>query len=363
MGNKKAIKFQYLAAMPENPYFGASFVENWAMSALGTFPVSVKVDNRRIVIVGGGDEAVNKARLAVKTRAEVIVVARQISGNFAELRVILNQRPFKASDLDRAAMVFVADHGRDGEAAKKAARKRGVLLNVVDVPAECDFYTPAIVDRAPISIAISTEGEAPVLARLVRARIEALLTPELGGLARIAGEMRDRVSKLIADGAGRRRYFEALISGPEVAAGLRKGLPEGRRAAMRLLDAYAGNLDRRGAVWLIGAGPGDEDLLTLRAQRRLQEADVIVFDGTVPEALVQMGRRDADRVRLGSGNGERNYRLAADLAKQGKRVAWLVGGDASDVDDILTALRGSDVSLEIVPGVAGETARQAARVA
>ncbi|RYE81798.1 MAG: bifunctional precorrin-2 dehydrogenase/sirohydrochlorin ferrochelatase, partial [Hyphomicrobiales bacterium] len=126
------------------------------MGALSTFPVSVKVEGKRIVVVGGGVEALNKARLAVKTTASVVIVSRTISEDFSALPVTVHARPFAAGDLDGAALVFVAEPGPDGEAAKLAARAAGVPLNVVDVPAECDFYTPAIIDRAPVSIAISS---------------------------------------------------------------------------------------------------------------------------------------------------------------------------------------------------------------
>ena len=121
------------------------------MGELKTFPVSYKVEGKRIVIVGGGEEALNKARLAIKTTASVVIISRHIEADFSELPVTVLARPFEAADLDNAALVFVADDGPDGEAAKRAARARGVPLNVVDVPHECDFYTPSIIDRAPIT--------------------------------------------------------------------------------------------------------------------------------------------------------------------------------------------------------------------
>src|SRR5690606_28326663 len=182
------------------------------MGRLATFPVSYKVEGRRLVIVGGGDEALAKARLAVKTTAEVVVVASRVEASFGKLAVTVLERPFEAADLDNAAICFVADHGPDGEAAKAAARALGVPLNVVDVPGECDFYTPAIVERAPVVVAVSSEGDAPVLARLVRAKIEAAISPNLGRLARLAGTMRERAAAVIGSGVGRRRYFAALVT-------------------------------------------------------------------------------------------------------------------------------------------------------
>src|SRR5690606_17747590 len=155
------------------------------------------------------DEALNKARLAVRSSADVIVVASEIEADFGGLQVELRERPFAAADLDGAALCFVADRGPEGAAAKAAARARRGPLNVVDVPGECDFYTPSIIERAPLTIAVGSEGDAPVLVRLVRARIEALLAPNLGAVAALAGAMRDRVAALLP-GARGRHFYEDL---------------------------------------------------------------------------------------------------------------------------------------------------------
>jgi uroporphyrin-III C-methyltransferase / precorrin-2 dehydrogenase / sirohydrochlorin ferrochelatase len=336
------------------------------MGRLNTFPVSYKVEGRRIVIVGGGDEALAKARLAVKTTAEVVVVASRVEAAFGKLQVTVLERPFEAADLDNAAICFVADHGPDGDAAKAAARARGVPLNVVDVPEACDFYTPSIVERAPVVVAVSSEGDAPVLARLVRAKIEAALSPNIGRLARLAGAMRERAAALIRSNAGRRRYFEALVTAPAVEAALENG--KGREAAEALLEAHAAGRPEAGMVWLIGAGPGAEDLLTLRAQRLLQEADVIVHDQLVPDAVVEMGRRDADRISVGKKKGHHSFTqaqinaLIVRLAKQGRRVARLKGGDPmvfGRAGEEIAALRKAGIAYSIVPGVSAALAAAA----
>ncbi len=322
------------------------------MGALATFPLSYKVEGKRIVIVGGGEEALNKARLATKTTALVVIISRTIEADFTALPATVLARPFEATDLDGAALCFVADHGPDGEAAKAAARARGVPLNVVDVPAECDFYTPSIVDRAPLTVAISTDGEAPVLARLVRARIEALLSPDLGAMARLAGSLRERVAARLGKPAAR-RFYEDLVASPEPD-------PEA------LFEAHAA--DAAGIVWLIGAGPGAEDLLTLRAQRLLQEADVIVHDQLVPDAVVEMGRRDAERISVGKKAGHHSFTQAAinalivRLAKEGKRVARLKSGDPmvfGRAGEEIAALRKAGVRYAIVPGVSAALAAAA----
>src|SRR5688500_4551113 len=269
------------------------------MGDLNTFPVSIKVRGQRIVIVGGGEEALNKARLATKTTASVVIVSPHVEADFSTLPVTVLARAFAPGDLEGAALCFVADHGPDGEAAKAAARARGVPLNVVDVPDECDFFTPSIVDRAPVTVAISSEGDAPVLARLVRAKIEAALSPDLGAVARLAGSLRDRVAALLTKPQAR-RFYEALVTAPS---------PD----IESLLERHAAD-GGAGIVWLIGAGPGAEDLLTLRAQRLLQEADVIVHDQLVPAAVIEMGRRDAERISVGKKSGHHSFTQAQFIA-------------------------------------------------
>lgn len=330
------------------------------MPQLNTFPVSLKVEGQSIVIAGGGVEALNKARLAVKTSARVVVIAAEISADFSNLDVELVERAFVPADLENAALVFVADESAESLGAIAAARARNIPLNVVDRPELCDFYTPAVVDRAPISIAISTEGDAPVLARLVRAKIEAILSPQVGAVARLAGELRARVARLLPDGTARRRFYEALVTSPGVEKALDAGVPAGRREALRLLDAHAGQTDDAGAVWLIGAGPGDEDLLTLRAQRLLQEADVIVHDASVPDLLVQMGRRDAERLMVDASEGANQISgLLADLAQKGEKLAWLISGDAREVPmlaHVVETLVSEGIEFSVVPGVSGTDA-------
>lgn len=322
------------------------------MGELNTFPLSYKIEGKRIAIIGGGEEALNKARLATKTTATVVIISQNIEADFSELPVEVIARAFEPADLDRAALCFVADHGPDGVAAKAEARARGIPLNVVDVPGECDFYTPSIVDRAPLTVAISTEGQAPVLARLVRAKIEAMLSPDAGIVARIAGGLRDRVAALLTK-VQARRFYEDLVTG----AG---------DNAEALLDAHA--KDEAGVVWLIGAGPGAEDLLTLRAQRLLQEADVIVHDHLVADSVVEMGRRDAERISVGKKAGHHSFTqaqinaLLVRLAGQGKRVARLKGGDPmvfGRAGEEIAALRKAGIGYHIVPGVTAALAAAA----
>ena len=335
------------------------------MGELKTFPVSYKVEGKRIVIVGGGEEALNKARLAIKTTASVVIISSHIEIDLSELPVNVLARPFVADDLVDAALVFVADHGPDGDAAKLAARSRGIPLNVVDVPAECDFYTPSIIDRAPLTIAVATEGDAPVLARLIRSRIEAALSPNLGALAALAGAMREKVGALLS-GPRARRYYEELVTSPDVEIALLRG--QGAEKAEAVLAQHAAGDVGAGVVWLIGAGPGSEDLLTLRAQRLLQEADVIVHDQLVPTAVVDMGRRDAERILVGKQKGHHSFTqaeingLIVRLATAGKRVARLKGGDPmifGRAGEEIDALRANGLAYHVVPGVTAALAAAA----
>jgi uroporphyrin-III C-methyltransferase / precorrin-2 dehydrogenase / sirohydrochlorin ferrochelatase len=318
------------------------------MGELNTFPVSYKVQGKRIVIVGDGDEALNKVRLALKTTASVVLVG----SSHVELAGVVGGTWPDPDLLENAALVFIAEQGERAEAIKAEARARGIPVNVVDVPDECDFYTPSIIDRAPLTVAVSSEGDAPVLARLVRAKIEALLAPEVGAVARLAGSLRERVASLLSKPQAR-RFYEELVSSPE---------PD----VEALLAAHAA--DKAGVVWLIGAGPGSEDLLTLRAQRLLQEADVIVHDQLVPDAVIEMGRRDAERISVGKKAGHHSFTqaqinaLLVRLAKQGKRVARLKGGDPmvfGRAGEELAALRKAGIGYAVVPGISAALAAAA----
>lgn len=338
------------------------------MGHLNTFPLSYKVKGKRIIIVGGDDEALNKVRLVAKTTASIEIYAEQVEADFSGFPATVFERAVTEADIAGAALVFVAEESAAAELAKVEARRLGIPLNVVDVPAECDFYTPSIVERAPLTVAISSEGDAPVLARLVRAQIEALLAPGLGKVARLAGSLRHRVEGLIHDGASRRRYYEALVASPAVERAVASSPVAGIAAAEHLLAQHVGAGAGQGVVWLIGAGPGSEDLLTLRAQRLLQQADVIVHDQLVPQAVVQMGRRDAEQICVGKARGHHSFSqaqintLIVRLASEGKKVARLKSGDPmvfGRAGEEIAALRKAGLGYEIVPGVSAALAAAA----
>ncbi|WP_417685683.1 siroheme synthase CysG [Roseibium sp.] len=329
---------------------------------LDVFPTFFKVAGLRVCVVGHGGEAAAKVRLLGETNARIEVISAEIEPELAEAMEAVGAHhvaaDFRPGLLTGAALVFSA---REDEALDKAvvqaARIMGVPANAVDKPHLCDFYTGALVNRAPIAVAITSTGVGPVLARHIRARIEAMLPRSTGDLAGLAESFRNAAVRMIPDGAARRRFWARFFSG-SVATNVYAGNTSAARAeAQRLLN---GSVDEPGYVWLVGAGPGAEDLLTLRAQRLLQEADVIVHDALVPAAVVAMGRRDAERISVGKRKGahsvpqNRTNELLVELASAGQKVVRLKAGDPmvfGRAAEEMDALRGAGIGFEVVPGV------------
>lgn len=322
----------------------------------------MRVDGEVVAIVGGGDEAFAKARLLAQSSARLRIVAPELEPGLAAWAATAGVEhvaaPYDAAHLAGARLVFAASGDEALDARVSAdARRLGLNVNAVDRPELCDFYTPAIVNRAPVCVAIGTEGAGPVLSQSIRARIDQMLAPSLGALASLAETFRASAERLLPKGAARRRFWSDFFQG-EPARQMEIGsLEEARAAAAELLTRRA-PVD--GHVALVGAGPGAEDLLTLRAQRHLMDADVIVHDALVPEAIVAMGRRDAERVAVGKRKGchsksqsEINL-LLVELARAGKRVVRLKSGDPlvfGRAGEEMAALREAGISYEVVPGV------------
>jgi uroporphyrin-III C-methyltransferase/precorrin-2 dehydrogenase/sirohydrochlorin ferrochelatase len=337
---------------------------------LAVFPAFHKVAGRRVVIVGGGAEAAAKIRLLAETRAEIVVFAKALDKETGA-DLIAAHADWRGAwpshaDIAGAALVFAATGSEESDREIVAlAHEAGVPVNAVDRPELCDFYTPSIVNRAPLAVAIASEGVAPVLSRHVRARIEALLAPSFGDLAALAEKLRDKVTAAFASVADRRRYWANFFTGrvaDDVFAGR---IADAERKALEALeiDTFA-----IGHVSLVGAGPGAEDLLTLRAQRLLQEADVIVYDRLVPDAVVAQGRRDAERFYVGKAKGDHAVSqddinaLLVREAKLGKRVVRLKSGDPlifGRAGEEMAALRAAGISFDVVPGITAALAAAA----
>ena len=339
------------------------------MERLSVFPAFHKVAGRVVVIIGDGAAAAAKVRLLAETEAAIRLVApapgEELTGLIAAHGVEHRARGFHAEDLDGAVLAFAASGEPEIDAAiVAAARTRNIPANAVDRPDLCDFYTPAIVNRAPVAIAITSSGAGPVLAQKLRARIEAMLPPRLGVLARLGESFRAAAEQTLPKGQPRRRFWSEFFEGRVAEAAFSGLTEEARRLASRLL----GESERtpEGFVWLVGAGPGAADLLTLRAQRVLQEADVIVHDAEVPASIVAMGRRDAERIEVGrrgrrSQNPDTVDALLAREAADGRRVVRLTAGDAAG--DTTAALRAAKIPYEVVPGVGGDSPRANVRAA
>lgn len=331
-------------------------------------PVFLRLQGEPALVVGGGRVAARKADWLLKAGARVTVVAPQLAAELAarahraELAHIA--QPFAPAHLAGTALAVAASDDRGVNAAvSHAARALRIPVNVVDSPELSSFIFPAIVDRSPIVVAVSSAGASPVLARRVREQIEALLPARLGALARFLGVRRAAVKRL--PGPARRAFWERLIGGRaggellsgNQAAAQRTFAAELRRAQQEPRTPASGT--GLGEVYLIGAGPGDPDLITLRALQLLQQADVILYDRLVPEAILERARRDAERVFVGKAAGEhaqqaRINELMVGLARAGKRVARLKGGDAyvfGRGGEEIEALARADIPWRVVPGV------------
>ncbi len=338
---------------------------------LSVFPAFHKVSQRTVLVVGAGAEAMAKVRLLLETEARIRLVGENPTDELAAL-VAANgiehrARQFRDEDLDGAILAFAASGVREADAlVVAAARARHVPVNAVDSPELCDFYTPAIVNRAPVAVAITSTGAGPVLAQKLRARIEAMLPMRLGALASLGDSFRGAAERVLPKGQPRRRFWSTFFEGRVADAALAGRTDEARRLASRLLTQS--DAAERGFVWLVGAGPGAADLLTLRAQRILQEADVIVHDALVPEAVIAMGRRDAERIHVGKRKGNHSASqdeintLLVREASAGRRVVRLKAGDPlvfGRAGEEMSALRAAKIPFEIVPGVTAALAAAA----
>jgi uroporphyrin-III C-methyltransferase/precorrin-2 dehydrogenase/sirohydrochlorin ferrochelatase len=329
---------------------------------LSAFPAFFRVSGKSVFVFGDGDEAYAKVRLLRNTQARIVAFTSEPEADYAAYlaaqAIETVDAPFSSGQVEGATLVFAATgNALQDQAIVTAARAQKIPANAVDQPDYCDFYTPALVNRAPVAIAIGTEGAGPVLAQMIRARIDQMLSPSLGVLARLAAGYRDAVDLMVPRGVSRRVFWRRFFSGDVAASVDANDVTAARRAADALLSVTE---QAKGHVWLVGAGPGAEDLLTLRAQRVLMEADAIVYDALVPQAIVDMGRRDAERLSVGkrknchSKSQDEINRLLVDLGRQGKRVVRLKSGDPlvyGRAGEEMAALREAGVTYEIVPGI------------
>jgi uroporphyrin-III C-methyltransferase / precorrin-2 dehydrogenase / sirohydrochlorin ferrochelatase len=329
-------------------------------------PIFIDLRQRLVVVVGGGVVAARKVEQVLKAHARVRVVAPELCQElsaFRELgRIDYRPVPFSGPQLQGALLVIAAtDDKAVNVAVAASARERGLLVNVVDDGGNSDFIFPAIVDRSPLVVAVGTSGSSPTLARRVRAQIEALLPERLGELARFASRWRDRVANVLPDLPARLRFWDGFFGG-QVATQLLAGNVHGADDSMQsaIDDARAAAVAPRGEVYLIGVGPGDPDLLTLRAQQLLQQADVLLHDRLVPEVILGRARRDAEKINVGKTPGRHEHtqeyinQLLVEHARAGKRVARVKGGDPfvfGRGGEELAVLREAGIPVLVVPGI------------
>lgn len=338
------------------------------------FPMFLKMAGRRVVIAGGGEQAAQKARLVLKTEAALTLLAPELEDELQALvdegRAHHHPGPITAAEFADTALVFIATGCPGLDTSLHAiAKDAGAVVNVVDQPDLCDATTPSIVDRDPVVVAIGTEGTAPVLARRLKTDLETMLDPRLGSFAALAGRLRDAVARRVPQNKRRDFWRWTFKDAPWEAH--KRGSE--RQAADLLKQAIANGgaptSSDLGQISLVGAGPGARDLLTLRAVERLQEADIIFYDRLVDPDVLELARRDAERVYVGKVLGttqwpqDRINEVVMRAAQQGQRVVRLKSGDPSifgrAVEELETA-RLAGVPVEIVPGVTAASAAAAA---
>src|SRR5215470_5180196 len=329
------------------------------------FPIFVSVERRPPLVTGGGELAAIKTRLLLK-RAEIVdVSAGELVAELAELeragRVNL-VAPQPGVDQIRGRPLVIAATGDDTEDARVAAvaRALGVPVNVPDKPALCSFVMPAIVDRGEVTVAIGTEGTSPVLAQRLRAWLERELHPRLDALARLAGDFRDPVAEKLPAGSPRRKFWEGVFDGAASEAALAGQEDEARRLVGEAIDAAVKTEAAHGRVLLVGAGPGDPELLTLKAVRALKVADVILYDRLAGTGVLEHARREVELIPVGKAKGEHSVlqekiqELMIERARAGQTVVRLKGGDPlvfGRAGEEIAALRDAGIEIEITPGI------------
>ncbi|TSA41566.1 MAG: uroporphyrinogen-III C-methyltransferase [Methylococcaceae bacterium] len=328
------------------------------------FPFFIKLTDQKCLVVGAGEVAARKISLLVRANATITVLAKSISPAVANMvithKLTVCEKSFQAEDMLGFQWVISAtDNEEVNQYVAKTASNLGIPINVVDTPALCSFIFPALIDRSPLVIAISSGGAAPVLARLLRAKIESIIPPAFGQLAQLAERYRAAVKQHFQRPELRRVFWETVFQGA-VAEQVFTGNLAGAEQQLQQLLSSADQHATIGEVYLIGAGPGAADLLTFRALRLMQQADIVVYDHLVSPEIIDLARRDAEKIYVGKQRSlhtvpqtEINI-LLAELAKQGKRVARLKGGDPfifGRGGEEIETLMAQQIPFQVVPGI------------
>ena len=326
-------------------------------------PIFLNIRDKNCLVVGGGTTATRRIELLLQAHAKVHVVAPDLSNNLQtwleQDKLTYRQGQFEPKDLQQKCLVIAATNDKAVNATiSTQARDYNIPVNVVDQPALCSFIVPSIIDRYPVQIAVSTGGASPVLARLLRAKLESVIPSAYGRLAEFMAHFRDKVKKSLSF-EQRRGFWEQVLQG-SIAEMLLSGHTQKAHDALEDLLKDQDKTRKFGEVYLVGGGPGDPDLLTFRALRLMQQADVVLYDRLISSAVLDLVRRDAERIYVGKQTSnhavpqEQINQLLADLAKQGKRVLRLKGGDPfmfGRGGEEIETLMAEDVPFQVVPGI------------
>lgn len=332
------------------------------------YPIFIDLKQQDCLVVGGGDVALRKIRLMRLAGASITVIAPHLSPDLVTefgQQITHIARDFNDSDIQNYRLITAATNDAIVNArVSELAQAANIPVNVVDQPELCSFITPSIIDRSPVLIAISTGGGAPVLARMLRAKLEAFIPSSYGHLAQAMQKYRDQVKALFKTEKDRRRFWETITQGSIAELFLSGRNNEAEQSLQKAIDDASKSKPHKkestGEVWLIGAGPGDPDLLTFRALRLMQQADVVLHDRLVSDEILNLTRRDADRIYVGKQRSDHAVpqdqinQLLVDLAKQGKRVVRLKGGDPfifGRGGEEIELLAESNIPFQIVPGI------------
>jgi len=325
----------------------------------------MKLTGRPALVVGGGSVAARKVRLLRKAGAEITIVAPKFCKELEQLthedKIIFSRCEFRDADISDVSLIIAATDNRAvNQKVYDLAQARHIPVNVVDSPDQCSFIMPSIIDRSPVQIAVSTGGSSPVLARLLRAKLESFVPAAYGRLAALVDEYRQRVKERFTDPDQRRFFWEAVLQGRVAELLFADRGDEARGALEAAIEDTSDSFDSTGEVYLVGAGPGDPDLMTFRALRLMQQADVVVYDRLVSPPILDMVRRDAEMIYAGK---ERNRhtltqesinQLLVRLAKEGKRVLRLKGGDPfifGRGGEEIETLAEDGIPFQVVPGI------------
>jgi uroporphyrin-III C-methyltransferase/precorrin-2 dehydrogenase/sirohydrochlorin ferrochelatase len=330
-------------------------------------PIFLKSNDKKVIVVGGGVAAARKVDILLRSNCAVEVYANELGEELKELVTDNKIKHFKHQLTVNDCLGAIAAIGASADSDKNTslveiAKQANVVVNIVDTPDHCDFIMPATVDRSPVIISVSSSGTNPVLARLLRSKIETAIPASYGRLANFAARYRDRVKSTISDSKRRLRFWQILTDGPIAENVLAGKEEEARKLADDLIkDASHNELTKtRGEVYLVGAGPGDPDLLTFKALRLMQQADVVLYDRLLGDGILDMVRRDAERIYVGKQKNDHALpqedisQLLVDLAKQGKRVLRLKGGDHfifGRGGEEIEVLAEQGIDFQVVPGI------------